>query len=420
MADWLKLSVYALVAAAALARARTAQARTRRVLYALVLGVLAVELRSYGIQIARALAAPPEWDFLCFWLWGRLAVTGADFYDPAASAWFAAGRSADFVHEIIGVGFWYPPWSMLLFAPLGLASPERALAVWYLVQASCLLAASWLAWRLLAPRTGRLGLLATAALILALPATRQTFQYAQTHSLNLLLVLLAYKERDHPRAGLFAALATMVKPYLVVTFGLPLLRRNWRALGVGAVTVGLVLVLTGLCFGWDRFHTFLVRNPAERFPVGVFSEGVNQSFFAVALRLTGMEEQAREPMLRAILEGLALMASAPALWAAWITRRSAPLLCGFALLSAALLAYPFTLSHYGMMVAPVLVLLAVGSSTTTARQALGAALIVAVVFLSGARGAGQAFWALVLVIGWIVFEAVRVSRQSATGEVSET
>ncbi len=77
-----------------------------------------------------------EWDFLCFWLWGRAGARGANFYDPAASAWMAEGLelSPEFQRQIVDVGFWYPPPTMLLFAPFGALPVRAALLLWYALQ----------------------------------------------------------------------------------------------------------------------------------------------------------------------------------------------------------------------------------------------------------------------------------------------
>jgi hypothetical protein len=68
------------------------EARARALAVAVALVVIAYQLYGLSSIALSNLRAPREWDFMCFWVWGRLAVTGADFYDPAAGAPFAQGR----------------------------------------------------------------------------------------------------------------------------------------------------------------------------------------------------------------------------------------------------------------------------------------------------------------------------------------
>jgi hypothetical protein len=95
-------------------------ARWRAALIGLTLAVILV----FGINSTRIMhsniAHPPEWDFLGFWIGGRLAVQGLNFYEPENYEQVAQhlSLSDEFAQEITEVGFWYPPPSMLLFVPL--------------------------------------------------------------------------------------------------------------------------------------------------------------------------------------------------------------------------------------------------------------------------------------------------------------
>ena len=61
------------------------------------------------------LKAPREWDFVCFWLWGRMELFTLHLSDPAQG--IALGRqmgvSDEMVRDISHVGFRYPPPTML-------------------------------------------------------------------------------------------------------------------------------------------------------------------------------------------------------------------------------------------------------------------------------------------------------------------
>src|ERR1044072_6424587 len=79
---------------------------------------------------------PKVFDFTAFFLWGKTAAQGYDFYlpqnlqlvfnslqlPPADYKWFS--------EEIVNVGFLYPPPSILYFVPLGFLSHKAALLCW--------------------------------------------------------------------------------------------------------------------------------------------------------------------------------------------------------------------------------------------------------------------------------------------------
>jgi hypothetical protein len=388
-----------------LARGHRLQGRARALVWAVVLAALAVQCRSYWLLMSRMTASPPEWDFLCFWIWGRMGLTGVDFYDPASGVPFAAGRSAEFVSAILDVGFWYPPQSMLLFAPLGLSSPRAALWGWFAFLGACVGASSYLTWRFIAADTGRLGLVAVTAFLFALPGTKQTFICAQTHPLGLLLSLLVVGHQNRLRAGAFAALALIVKPYLVLWVGFLALRRRWRALQVSAITFGLIALVTSLWFGPSHFGTYLLENPMQRAPLTVFSEGVNQSLYATILRSTSTEHLARDPLLRGAGALGALLVLLPALKAAWRTRDRDPLFAGLLLLSSILVVYPFTLAHYSMMMAPMLIWLWSRRNVLRVGPRVAVLGILAAAVATGDESGRHTFYVHLALFAWLLAES---------------
>ncbi len=388
-----------------LARGVRLRGRAKAIVWAVGLAVLAVQCRSYWLLMSRMTAAPPEWDFLCFWIWGRMGVTGLDFYDPSIGAPFAAGRTTTFVSDILDVGFWYPPQSMLLFAPLGLLSPQPALWGWYAFLAACVAGSAYMTWRIIAADTGRLGVVAVLAFLLALPGTKQTFICAQTHPLALLLSLLVLRYQDRPRAGAFAALSLIVKPYLALWVGFLALHKRWRALQVSAVTFGLIALVTSVWFGPSHFVTYFLENPMQRAPLTVFSESVNQSLFANILRATHTETQAREPLVRGVGALAALLVLLPALWAAWRTRDRDPLFAGLLLLSSVLVVYPFTLTHYSMMMAPILVFLWSRRNALRAGPRVAALAILAAAVTTGYESGRYTFCVHLALLAWLLAES---------------
>jgi len=77
-----------------------------------------------------------EWDFLAFYLYGKLGASGLDFYEPANIADLFSNLkipfeiSKEFLEDVIDVGFNYPPVSMILFAPFAYLDIETANILW--------------------------------------------------------------------------------------------------------------------------------------------------------------------------------------------------------------------------------------------------------------------------------------------------
>jgi hypothetical protein len=394
---------------AVLQRAPGLVGRSRALGWAIALMVIAVELRSYALLFRTFDAASFEWDFLCFWTWGHMGAHGVDFYDTVAAAPYAAGHSAEFVDDIIRTGFWYPPPSMLVFAGLGFATPPTALVVWLAVLGACTVGSAVVLWSLFAAKSGRLGLAACVAFLLALPSTKHSFSFAQTHPLALLLSLLVLRFGGRARAGVFAVLAAVVKPYLAFWFVYLALARRGRALAGAGVAAAVVVALTSVSFGARRFVEYFVENPVSRAPASVHSEGVNHSSFAVFLRATGSEALAHEP--RGMLLGAVIAAAVflPAVAAAWAHRRSDPIRAGTLLLAASLVAFPSTLTHYAMMTAPLLLFLC--SRARSPRASIAALFAVAALAsLPGYHSGSLVFWLHVTLFAWLLLEALLPAR----------
>jgi glycosyl transferase family 87 len=301
------------------------------------------------------LTAPREWDFVCFWLWGRTAALRLDFYDPSQIQAVASSLEAsdEFSRLILQGGFWYPPPSMLIFAPLGLLPLRGAMLCWYLVQAVFAAGAAWLLWRTFLGEIGVLGLVTAAAMLVALPPTRSTAWFAQTNFVMLFLFLLLLRYRDKPWAGVYLALGAIVKPYFLFLLGYFLLKRAWKAIAVACGTLLVSVGVSAALFGLAPLASFVATNPTSRIPGYVYGEPINQSILGMLVRAgSGSLEGSimRQPLYLAIATLLAVT-TAWAMRHADLTRQHGIGLC----LSLALLLYPATLTHYSVvLLAPML------------------------------------------------------------------
>ena len=82
-------------------------------------------------------------DFIIYWSAGRIYLAGGNPYDPAQ---MAAVQQAfgPVIHEM--TTFWYMPWTIPLFLPLGWFSYPTAFVVWFLLLLAATLVAGYVLW----------------------------------------------------------------------------------------------------------------------------------------------------------------------------------------------------------------------------------------------------------------------------------
>jgi hypothetical protein len=361
------------------------------------------------------LAEPREWDFLCFWLWGKTAALRLDFYDPAQT--FAVGRSLavteEFSRLILHNGFWYPPPTMLLFAPLGLMPLRHAMIAWYTVQAACAGASVWLLGRTFLREHGWLGVFAAGALVAALPPARSTAWFAQTNFLLLLLFVMLLRDRRTARAGVWLALGAIVKPYYLLLGGYFLLTKAYRPLASAALVIAGAIATSAAVFGLAPLATFVSSSPTSRVPGYVYGELINQSLLGTIVRATTGTLQGSvlgQPLYLTLAAALTLAT-------AWSLRRprerSGDHELGLCLLLA-LLLYPATLAHYSLVIIAPLFGLFRDRRTLPGGAAGVIGLFVAVYAIFGwDRFESHNFWANLLVWGAVAAGCYAFGRAEA-------
>jgi hypothetical protein len=363
------------------------------------------------------LAAPRDWDFLCFWLWGRTAAVGVDFYDPAQT--LAVGQSLEvgdeFSRLILHSGFWYPPPTILLFAPLGTLPVHTAMLVWYAVQGACAAAATLLLWRTFLKESHLLGLLVAGALLLAFPSARSTAWFTQTNFMLLLLFVLAMRAGSTPAAGVYVALGAIVKPYFLFLLGYLLLKKAYKAIALAVAVLALSVALCGALFGMQPLASFVASNPASRVPGYVVGELINQSLIGTIVRGTGATLHGsvlRQPLYL----GIAMLLSSISIW---IARRSRSDHALSLFLLLALLVYPATLAHYSLVIlAPLMALW-----RDRREQPLGTAGVIALAVVVYAivgwdRFESHNFWANAIMWGSVAAVSLYFSRAQASQAVA--
>jgi hypothetical protein len=308
--------------------------------------------------IAENLAEPPEWDFMGFWLHARSAVSGASFYDPASAAALASrfAFSEEFRREIVQIGFWYPPPSMFLFAPLGWFEPHAAIALWYALQLAATAGAAAVMARVFLPGGGLVAVAACAAMVLVCHGTLATFVFAQTNGVALLALALFWPRRDGGAGGAWLALAALTKPFLAALAGVSLLAGRWRV-PVGACAAAAALTLAALgAFGRRTFADYLAMNQMAK-PDWIFREAPTQSLLSLVLRATGAPCGGLGCLAQPWFVTGAVLVVGVTLALVWALRRSEPELAHALALAAVLLLYPLSGLSYSVLLIPALLAL---------------------------------------------------------------
>jgi glycosyl transferase family 87 len=356
------------------------------------LALLAVTLLSAVAVAARLIlhniTSPPWWDLRGFWMYGRVADAGLNPYLPGPYHALAGPGPfpQSFGEQLLDIGCVYPPPTLLLFGLIGWMPLRTAAAVWMTIQASAFAGAVVLLWRTLLPTRDARGLMLAAGLTLIFPPSKWTFGYGQINFIALLFIMAAWSARNRSMAGAYLVGAAVIKPVYVVLWVYPLLRARWRTLIVGFLT-GAALCLAAIgVYGTNVFLSYLRDNPVTtRLPLlgpSYFSDIVNrnQSLLGAILRLVPYQPAHGLPTSDPIYLAAAFAVIAVAAWAVAqaIRMPDGEGLVTAILLPTGLLIYPWTLTHYFVVLIAPMLFLWERRGTSPIGVALTAALITCV------------------------------------------
>ena len=366
-------------------------ARTRRLLTGGATLATAFGLFRLGESVYRNVRMPSPWDFAGFWIVARAALAHANFYDPAVLARLARPLDvpALFQREIVDTGFWYPPATALLVAPLGLLGERSALVAWYLVLGLALAAAAAFLRRTFFKNDGFAGYVAAGGLVVTLPGTIDGVAYAQTAGLAFALLLASLHARDRPQSGIWLGLAALVKPFVAIVVVADLIgkRRARAAHATGAIVAASLVAV--VAFGPGTTLAFVVDRPTSRVPAWVYREPSNQSLWAMLLR----HDVSAAHIVGALVAAAVIVATA--ILVARAARAHGPLVAGIAV-AAVLLVYPVAQTFYGTFLAlPILAVWQVRGRLpggTAGALALVVANVVASAFADGTFLAASIDW----------------------------
>lgn len=294
---------------------------------------------------------PQVWDFTCFYLWGKVAAGGQDFYKPENlhavynSLNLPALDYKEFTNEIVNVGFFYPPPTILYFAPLGYLSFTAALTCWTVFNFIFIGGSIYLIHTMFFKEYKLNGLLFVSTLVFIFLPSIETVSFSQTNFILLFYLLLMKKYEDRNIAGLLLALAFFTKPYMLI-FGLFfLLRKKWSIIFSFMISAAAITGLTLALFGKEPFITYIYNNPVTRIPAKTFSENINQSLHAVLLRQNLITID--KPALYLGIVGAILVLTG--IFLLFLLKRKKYDIIFVTLLLVGLLIYAGTLSYYAVL-----------------------------------------------------------------------
>ncbi len=327
--------------------------------YLIVAFALAVLGCAYlAVVVAVRIDMKWEWDFLNYWLAGRIAAEGLPIYEAASYLHqpLPFGPSKQFFAEVIFVGTMYTPPAVLLFLPLGFFEYREAFVLWSILQGVVLAAVTVLMKREFfrdEPDTQQpVAWFAVICLVVFFPPVKETLYTAQVNLIMALLFMLLWLSRSRLSAGVWIGLGACLKPLFGILVLWLILRKRFGAMVLAAVTVGLAFASAAVVFGSDDLMTYFLDNPVARAPAHLYTQYTNQSALAVLRRATGAEQWSGSPLLHAPYIAFALLVTAITAWSV--------LRCGddrwalIACLALGLLLAPQTLYHYSAVLLPAM------------------------------------------------------------------
>jgi Glycosyltransferase family 87 len=232
---------------------------------------------------------PKEFDFLAFWYFGYLGVSGMNFYQLETMRllppFWHPSLTSGFQETILNVGYLYAPPSMFWMLPLGWLAIPKAIVYWYGLQIAALAANILLLKRIFLPKEGFTGWVAVVALVACFPPVTHTFFRSQTNFTALLTALLFWQYRTSIGGGVWVGIGMTIKNYFPAFLLFSILRGHIRTL-IGFFAASAVLWgLAWLYFGPDICLSYFTERPPTRAPFCDLVEVVNQSLSACFLRL---------------------------------------------------------------------------------------------------------------------------------------
>lgn len=293
---------------------------------------------------------PEIWDFTCFYLYGKVADAGHNFYLPENFHQVFNSLNLPFsdykglIEEVVNVGFPYPPPTILYFIPLGFLSFKTALICWTIFNLIFVFGCIYLIFEMFFKASKLNGLLLVSILFFILPASQLTITDSQTNFILLFWLLLMRKYSNKKISGFFLALAIFTKPYMAIFGVFFLIQKKWKPIIYCIITALILVGVIFIAFGKEVFVSYMFDNPLHRLPEYVFHERAYQSLFAVLIRANLISYDASATYTYIVM-GIGLMTVG---YLFYLLKRKLYDYLWVSLLLIAIMIYPGTLRHYGV------------------------------------------------------------------------
>lgn len=323
----------------------------KTIVWAVYALLLAVAFYLFFDKVVYRFTHPEVWDFTCFYLYGKVAAGGHNFYLPENfHAVFNSGALPlldykEFTGYVVDVGFPYPPPSILYFVPLGYLSYNNALICWTIFNLFFVMACIWLVYSMFLKADRLNGILLVTILFFIFSPARATVFFSQTNFILLYLLLMMQKYAHAGFAGIFLAIAIFTKPYMIIFLAFFVLIKNWKAVIYFILSSVALVAFTAAIFGTAPFKSYIFDNPSKRLPEGVYFEDINQSLHSVLLRAKIISID--KPLFFLGIMGVILLAAL--LYLLYLQKRKLYDYTWAVLLLTGLILYPGTLNHYQVL-----------------------------------------------------------------------
>jgi hypothetical protein len=158
-------------------------------------------------------------------------------------------------------------------------------------------------------------------------------------------VLLIHKLGRKPVSGVIVAIAMFTKPYMVILVLIFIIRREWKTVAYFVFGSAIIAGISVLAFGLPLFESYLFDNVSHRIPDFVYTEGINQSMHAVLLRANVITRD--QPLSYSVI--MLGFIGLTVLYLRFLAGRRFYDFILAVLLLVGLIAYPGTLSYYGVL-----------------------------------------------------------------------
>ncbi len=300
-----------------------------------------------------------EWDFVCFYFYGKIGASGGNFYDTSHTLQLfynlqlASYTDSSFTEEIAKVGFIYPPPTMLLFITLGYFDIGTSLIIWKTLILISSILALFLALNYfnIGFKNPRL-LFLLASIFLVYSETRATIGVSQTNFILIILIIFMLVNLNNWKLGLYLAIAVIVKPIVLIWAVYLLITKKIKALAAFVISGIIICAFVISVFGFNQFSQYLTASPANKLPSSAFTEIVNQSLSSVLIRNFAINDfkSANVRYATIILSALIFLLG---IFSSLKLEKQAPALAFLLFIPLSLIIYPGALTHYSVMLLPI-------------------------------------------------------------------